>query len=115
LGWVNGLWSWCFPLLVFSPFIADATITLIKRGLRHEKIWQAHREHYYQRIIQSGFGHRNTALSGYVLMLTVSISAVWALDHDILIQYLVGAAWLSVYLISMIFFDRHQKSLFNKG
>ncbi len=115
LGWADGLWSWCFPLLVFSPFIVDSTITLIKRGLRHEKIWRAHREHYYQRIIQCGFGHRNTALSSYVLMLVVSASAVWALDQAILAQCAIGAAWGSIYLISMIFFDRHQKGLFNKG
>jgi UDP-GlcNAc:undecaprenyl-phosphate GlcNAc-1-phosphate transferase len=115
LGWVEGLWSWCFPLLVFSPFIADASITLSKRALRHEKIWQAHREHYYQRIIQSGFGHRNTALSSYALMLAVSASAVWVYDQDILMQCLVGVVWISVYLISMFFFDRYQKSLFNKG
>lgn len=90
-------------------------MTILKRALRHEKIWQAHREHYYQRIIQNGFGHRNTALSSYALMLAVSASAVWVLDQDILVQYLVSAVWVSVYLSSMFFFDRHQKSIFNKG
>ena len=115
LGWVEGLWSWYFPLLVFSPFIADASMTILKRALRHEIIWQAHREHYYQRIIQNGFGHRNTALSSYALMLAVSASAVWVLDQDILIQCLVSTAWVSVYLASMLFFDRYQKSLFYKG
>lgn len=115
LGWVEELWSWCFPLIVFSPFIADSTITLIKRGLRHEKIWQAHCGHYYQRIIQSGFGHRNMALSSYVLMLIVSASAVWVLEKDILVQCLMGAAWGSTYLISMFYFDQHQRNLINKG
>ncbi len=115
LGWVEELWSWCFPLIVFSPFIADSTITLIKRGLRHEKIWQAHCEHYYQRIIQSGFGHRNMALSSYVLMLIVSASAVWVLEKDILVQCLMGAVWGSAYLISMFYFDQHQRNLINKG
>lgn len=115
LGWINGLWSWCFPLIVFSPFIADSTMTLIKRGLRHKTVWQAHREHYYQRIIQSGLGHRNTALSSYVLMLAVSASAVWVLKQDILMQCLMGAAWGSIYLISMFFFDQHQRNLINRG
>ena len=115
LGWVEGLWSWYFPLLVFSPFIADASMTILKRALRHEIIWQAHREHYYQRIIQSGFGHRNMALSSYALMLIVSACAVWVLEKDILVQCLVGAAWGSAYLISMFYFDQHQRNFINKG
>lgn len=45
LGWQHSLWSLWFPLLVFSPFVVDATVTLIKRLLRGEKIWQAHRKH----------------------------------------------------------------------
>ena len=42
-------------LLIFSPFIADATVTLIRRVLRRERVWLAHRDHYYQRLILSGW------------------------------------------------------------
>ncbi len=38
-------------------YLADATLTLFKRLLRKEKIWQAHREHYYQKATQSGMAH----------------------------------------------------------
>jgi len=65
-----------FPLFVFSPFVVDATVTLIRRALRKEKIWQAHRIHYYQRLVQSGWGHRKTVLIEYVLILGVGISAI---------------------------------------
>ena len=34
LGWQQGCWTVWFPLLVFSPFIVDASVTLIKRTLR---------------------------------------------------------------------------------
>ena len=101
LGWIDGLWSMWFPLLVFSPFIADATVTLIKRCLRGEKIWLAHREHYYQRAVQSGLGHRNTALLGYTLMLLVGGSAVWAASYDLMVQLRVGVIWGCIYLILM--------------
>lgn len=30
-------------------YLADATITLLKRLMRKEKVWQAHREHFYQK------------------------------------------------------------------
>ncbi len=105
-GWVQGVWSMGLPLMVFSPFIADATVTLIKRLLAGKKIWQAHREHYYQRIIQCGFGHRNTALAAYVLMLSVGGSALWADLQDPSMQLRVLLAWGGIYLILMFVFDR---------
>ena len=105
LGWTNGLWTLWLPLLVFSPFIADASVTLAKRCLRREKIWQAHREHYYQRLVQSGFGHHNTALLGYVLMLAAGASAVLVARQDSIIQLGVGIAWCGVYLAMMLAFD----------
>jgi hypothetical protein len=33
VGWHNGLWPVWFPVMVFSPFILDATVTLFKRVL----------------------------------------------------------------------------------
>ncbi|MGH8762265.1 MAG: MraY family glycosyltransferase [Nitrosospira sp.] len=105
-GWANGLWPPWLPILVFSPFIVDASVTLLKRGLRREKIWQAHREHYYQRLVQSGFGHRNTALLGYILMLTAGASAIWATRQDTAAQLGVGTAWGGIYLIMMIVSER---------
>ena len=68
IGWRNDLWPLWFPVLVFGPFIGDATITLVKRLARGHRVWRAHREHYYQRMVRMGFGHRRTALIGYALM-----------------------------------------------
>ena len=69
-----------FPLwvgiLVFSPFVMDATWTLFRRILAGKIPWHAHREHFYQRLVQLGWGHRRTVLSEYVLMLFCSILAV---------------------------------------
>ena len=56
------------PGMVFSPFIVDATVTLIRRMVRGEKIWQAHRSHFYQRAVLLGWGHRRTVLGEYALM-----------------------------------------------
>lgn len=67
-GWRNDAWPLWFPVLVFGPFIADATVTLLRRLVRGEKVWKAHREHYYQRMVLMGFGHRPTALLGYAVM-----------------------------------------------
>ena len=57
---VAGIWPAWFPALVFLPFIADATTTLARRVWRRERIWEAHRNHYYQRLHRMGAGHRGT-------------------------------------------------------
>ncbi len=48
---------WKIALILPLYFLADATITLGRRLLRRERIWRAHRQHYYQQAIHNGFGH----------------------------------------------------------
>jgi UDP-N-acetylmuramyl pentapeptide phosphotransferase/UDP-N-acetylglucosamine-1-phosphate transferase len=105
-GWRSGVWPFWLPLLVFSPFIADASVTLAKRVLRGEKVWQAHREHYYQRMVRSAFGHRNTALAGYGLMLAAAASAMWAVKQDAFIQLATCIAWVAAYAAIMLLSDQ---------
>ena len=100
-GWQQGLWPAWFPLLVFSPFIVDASVTLLKRLLRGEKVWQAHRTHYYQRLIQLGWGHRKTALAEYVLMLGVGSAAIFLLNQSLVVVIAVLIAWAVVYALLM--------------
>jgi UDP-N-acetylmuramyl pentapeptide phosphotransferase/UDP-N-acetylglucosamine-1-phosphate transferase len=68
-GWRDDAWPLWFPLLVFGPFIGDSTLTLLRRLARRQAVWQAHREHYYQRMVRMGLGHRATAWIGYAAML----------------------------------------------
>ena len=77
IGWQKELWALWFPLLIFSPFIIDATITLLKRVSRKEKFWKAHREHYYQRLILLGWSHKKTALISYLVMIFVSLISLY--------------------------------------
>jgi len=75
-GTVSGVWHLWFPALAFSLFIVDATVTLLRRLSRGEKVWQAHRTHYYQRLAVSRVGRRRTANGSYVIMLAAAGSAV---------------------------------------
>ena len=76
LGWTRDLWPVWFPPMVFAPFVADATVTLLRRMARGERFWQAHRSHYYQRLVRLGWGHRRTAYTEYALMAFVAVTAV---------------------------------------
>lgn len=77
VGTVREIWSWWFPVVVFAPFVVDATTTLLRRLVRREKVWQAHRDHYYQRLIRMGWSHRRTALAEYGLMAVCASGAVF--------------------------------------
>src|SRR5262249_3508936 len=48
---------WKIALILPLYFLADATITLGRRLLRGERVWQAHRDHYYQRAVRHGLSH----------------------------------------------------------
>ena len=89
LGWRNDAWPVWFPLLVFAPFIGDATLTLLRRVMRREKLWQAHRDHYYQRLVRMGFGHRKTALIEYAAMLLCAGIGLVAREQALLLQVAV--------------------------
>ena len=105
-GYFKGLWPIWFPLLVFSPFIIDATITLLKRQLAGEKVWQAHRSHYYQRLVQLGWGHRNTALAEYLLMISVSVTAIFLLKKPAFFAFCALIFWAMAYLLMMRWIDQ---------
>jgi UDP-N-acetylmuramyl pentapeptide phosphotransferase/UDP-N-acetylglucosamine-1-phosphate transferase len=105
LGWQQGTWPMWFPVLVFSPFIADATVTLMRRYLRGERLSEAHRVHYYQRVLRMGLGHRGTALAGYALMLAVGGSALVARDWPLAGVVLLLVAWGVVLSAGMWLID----------
>lgn len=85
-GALRGAWAPWFVPVVFAPFIVDASVTLARRMLRGERFWQAHREHFYQRLVRSGFGHARTAWFSYALMALCAACA--------LVARAAGAAWI---------------------
>jgi UDP-N-acetylmuramyl pentapeptide phosphotransferase/UDP-N-acetylglucosamine-1-phosphate transferase len=50
-------------------YLADSTITLIRRALTGEKIWQAHRSHFYQRATDRGFSARDVVTRVFAINL----------------------------------------------
>lgn len=106
LGVVKGQWPWWFPLLAFSPFVADATVTLLRRMVRGEKFWIAHRDHYYQRLVRMGWSHRKLALVEYVLMAACCGSALALLDAGAVVQATGLSVWVAAYSGLMLFIDR---------
>ena len=54
--------QWAAALILPAYYLGDATLTLVRRAVRGEAIWRAHREHAYQRSVRSGRGHDSTVV-----------------------------------------------------
>ena len=84
-------------LVVFSPFLVDATATLLGRAARGERLTEAHREHYYQRLVRAGLSHRRTVLAEYALMALCSLGAYGAVGASVAAQWAIIAALAALY------------------
>jgi len=99
LGIHQGLFDIWIPFLIFSPFIVDATVTLFSRMLRGEKIWKAHREHFYQRLVLAGWGQRKVLRVEYALMFGSGMSAVMYGQFDEGFRFGVLLGWIVIYTL----------------
>jgi len=82
LGWLllllAGGGHWAAALILPAYYWADATLTLLRRAVRGEKIWQAHRQHAYQRAVQAGAGHDQVTLTILAINLLLIGAAWWS-------------------------------------
>jgi len=102
----EGIFDFWVGILVFSPFIVDATVTLLRRLWQREKVWKAHKTHYYQRLVQAGWGHRKSVLIEYVIMLGSGITALWAAHATAAAQAAILAIWVLAYFFFFLWVSR---------
>ena len=105
LGWLllnlanSGTWEPAVILPLY--YLADATITILRRALRGEKVWCAHREHFYQRAVQNGRSHAVVSSGVAACNLVLICLAIYSLDEPWIAlavataTVLVFLAWLS--------------------
>lgn len=66
-------WSW---IILLGVFIVDATMTLLHRLIRHEKVYEAHRSHAYQFAARHYKTHKPVSLT--VGLITIIWLFPWA-------------------------------------
>ena len=98
LGVRDGIFEIWVPIMIFSPFILDATVTLLRRAFRRKKIWEAHREHFYQRVVLSGWSHRQTVLAEYLVMIVCGGLAILYHHSDENVRIIVLSVWVGMFL-----------------
>ena len=85
-------------VIIFSPFIIDATLTLVIRISKKQKIWIAHKQHYYQQLVESGWSHRKTVLMEYCLMLVCGVMAIAGNNAPALVQIIIVGFFIILYI-----------------
>ncbi len=106
----SGLFPVWLGVVVFSPFIVDASVTLVRRALAAEAVWRAHRSHHYQRLVRLGWSHRRTALWGYLLMLLCAVLALVITDASAAVQWLGLLCLAAIYAMLMLFVHRLERA-----
>lgn len=75
----GALMSPLFAPIVFMPLLFDVALTLVSRGLRGQRLSEAHSEHAYQVLIRSGLSHAKVATLYFALTAMCAICAFAAL------------------------------------
>ncbi len=110
---VFDFWS---AAIALSPFIWDVCYTLVRRLLRGENIFEAHRTHLYQRLLVAGWTH------GEVLALNFAVwGACFVLaqlhgrllrdgaSHWLALIILANVFVLLAYTLFVLFVERHAR------
>lgn len=107
----DGGLGFVLPLtLVHAGFVLDTGITFGRRLARREKVWAAHREHFYQRLVRSGLSHVTVTTLYTTLTLAASIAAcsipTSSTQFAIGASVVVLAAWLALFAFAESRFRR---------
>jgi UDP-N-acetylmuramyl pentapeptide phosphotransferase/UDP-N-acetylglucosamine-1-phosphate transferase len=96
LGWLllqtAAAGHWAPALILPLYYLADATITLLRRAARREKVWQAHREHFYQRAVQNGRSHGRVSLAVLAANAVLAALALVAMAQPVVALAAAAAA-----------------------
>ncbi len=72
------IWFW---LILMGVFIVDATFTLLRRFLRGERVYEAHKTHAFQRVASRYKSHLT------VMLATITFNILWLLPMALLSQW----------------------------
>jgi UDP-N-acetylmuramyl pentapeptide phosphotransferase/UDP-N-acetylglucosamine-1-phosphate transferase len=116
VGWLlimmamTGHWSEALILPLY--YLADASLTLMRRLLRGEKPWRPHREHFYQLATPPGTSHARTSLMVLLVdcgLVVLAIASIW-----IWAPLTLAAAALLVGLL-LFSFQKRSKGTLRQG
>jgi UDP-N-acetylmuramyl pentapeptide phosphotransferase/UDP-N-acetylglucosamine-1-phosphate transferase len=84
LGWLlleMASWGlWTAAIILPGYYLVDSTLTLFRRAARGQRIWEAHRDHFYQLAVRHGWRHGRVVIMITLANLVLIGFAVSSLD-----------------------------------
>ena len=94
-----------------APLFLDATLTLVLRARRRERLSDAHRTHLYQRLANSRLGHRRVAVGFGCCSLACAVLATRATVSGWLLLPVLLAPCLLTWLAADIWLSRTARQM----
>jgi UDP-N-acetylmuramyl pentapeptide phosphotransferase/UDP-N-acetylglucosamine-1-phosphate transferase len=105
LGWLlltlAGAGYWAPALILPLYFLADASWTLLCRLARGEKIWQPHRQHFYQRAVLAGRSHAGVVLRVLAADIVLIGAALWSTEDSELSALILAVITVALLLTEL--------------
>lgn len=84
--------------LALAPFLLDGGSTLVRRAIRGEAVWRAHRAHLYQRAVTAGRSHRQVLVVYAVWIVAAGTAAVLTEGSQPRVVALAGFAMVTALI-----------------
>jgi len=99
------------PMSWSAIFIMDASVTLFIRLVRKRRIWEAHRDHFYQKLNRSGWSHKRIIWLEYSHSILVCLASflffkTGEIGHVFLFTAIVLSCLLKFYWIRLFFLKK---------
>ena len=93
--------------LLMWTFIMDAGVTFMRRALKREKLFVAHRDHVYQRLVMGGYSHSQISTMYTVLTLVaMRLASAWGDGSQLASAFILFGLPLTYYVL-----NRHADTL----
>lgn len=95
--------------LLLWTFIMDAGVTFIRRAVRRENVFAAHRTHLYQRLVIGGYSHAQVSVLYIVLTLVaLRLASAWSSGSQLASALILFGLPFTYYVL-----NRHATTLLN--
>ncbi len=89
-------------------FLFDSVVTILRRAVRGEKVWVAHREHLFQRLVKSGFTHRKVTVIYGVLAMILCVTVLLSVQFREDISYAMAPVVLILTAVLLLICFRRE-------
>jgi Fuc2NAc and GlcNAc transferase len=88
--------AWLVWLILGAVFFVDATLTLVRRSMRGERVYEAHRSHAYQWLARR-WGHRPVTVAVLLVNIAWLLPCAWLAT-----AYPAQAAWITIAALTPV-------------